>query len=108
MEARKYNKQIQIWATTTVPDGFGGNTVTDALLRTVWAHVTTKKTSFENENGQNDNLQNQVFIIRQNANFTPSLKTNFIKYKNKIYNIDSIIEIGLNTIDYEISTMQRT
>jgi head-tail adaptor len=107
MEARKYTKQIEIWETTTVPDGFGGNTVTTALLRTVWSFVKTKNASFENENGQNDNLQKQVFVIRQNTNFTLSLKDNFIKYKNKAYNIDGIVEIGLDTIDLEITTTQR-
>jgi len=107
MEARKYTKQIEVWETTTVPDGFGGNTVTTALLRTVWAFVKTKTAKFENENGQNDNLQSQIFIIRQNTNFTLSLKDNFIKYKNKSYNIDGIVEIGLDTIDLEITTTQR-
>jgi len=107
MEARKYNKQIEIWQTSNVQDGYGGNIVNTSLLKTVWACVETKNTQFLNENGQTDNIQNQVFIIRQNNSFNISLKKNFIKYKDKIYNIDNVVEVGLNTIDVEITTSLR-
>lgn len=108
MIARKYNKPIAIWQTTTVADGFGGNTVTTALVRSVWAHVMTKNATRLNENGQNDNILKTVFVIRQNQNFNLSVKNNFIKYSGKIYDIDGIVEVNLNTIDLEITATQRT
>lgn len=108
MIARKYNKPIAIWQTTNVSDGFGGSTVSTSLVRSVWAHVTTRNATRVNENGQNDNLQKTVFIIRHNYNFTLSVKDNFIKYNGKIYDIDGIVEIELNTVDLEITTTQRT
>lgn len=108
MKARNYNKSIAIWQTTNVNDGFGGSTVSTSLVRSVWAHVTTRNATRVNENGQNDNLQNTVFIIRNNYNFTLSVKDNFIKYNGKIYDIDGIVEVGLNTVDLEITTTQRT
>lgn len=108
MLARKYSKPIAIWQTTNVNDGYGGKTVNTSLLRTVWAHVTTKNATRLNENGQNDNLQKTVFVIRYNSNFNLSVKNNFIKYNGKIYDIDGIVEVELNNVDLEITTTQRT
>lgn len=107
MIARKYNKPIAIWQTTTVPDGYGGNTVTTSLVRSVWAHVQTKNATRLNENGQNDNLQKTVFVIRNNTNLTVSVKNNFIKYAGKIFDIEGIANIEFMGVDIEITTTIR-
>lgn len=107
MIARKYTKAIGIWQTTTVPDGYGGSTVTSALVQSVWANVTTKNANRTNENGQNDNFVQVVFTIRNRYDMDLSIKDNFIKYNGLIYNIDSIKNVDLNNIDIEIYTSQR-
>jgi head-tail adaptor len=108
MIARKYDRIIEMWITTTVSDGFGGNTVTTALDYTLWANVTTNNASRTNENGQNDNFVQVVFTVRNNPNLNISIKDNFIKYNNVIYNIDSILNIDLDNIDIQIQATQRT
>ena len=108
MIARKYTKAISIWQTTTVPDGYGGNTVTDALVYSVWANVGTKRAYRQNENGQNDNFVQTVFTIRNRYDIEISVKDNFIKYNGLIYNIDSVLNKDLNNIDVEILATQRT
>jgi len=108
MIARKYDRIIEMWITTTVSDGFGGNTVTTALDYTLWANVTTNNASRTNENGQNDNFVQVVFTVRNNPNLNISIKDNFIKYNNVIYNIDSVLNIDLDNIDIEIQATQRT
>ena len=108
MQSRKYTKLIEIWKTTTVPDSYGGNTVTDELDFVMWANVTAKQSSRLNENGQNDNFVSTVFTVRNNPNLAISIKTNFIKYNGLIYNIDSILNIDLDNIDVEIQATQRT
>jgi hypothetical protein len=108
MIARKYDRIIEMWITTTVSDGFGGNTVTTALDYTLWANVTTNNASRTNENGQNDNFVQVVFTIRNNPNLNISIKDNFIKYNNVIYNIDSVLNIYLDNIDIQIQATQRT
>jgi SPP1 family predicted phage head-tail adaptor len=108
MIARKYDRIIEMWTTTTVSDGFGGNTVTTALDYTLWANVTTNNASRTNENGQNDNFVQVVFTIRNNPNLNISIKDNFIKYNNVIYNIDSVLNIDLDNIDIQIQATQRT
>jgi head-tail adaptor len=108
MISRKYDRIIEMWITTTVSDGFGGNTVTTALDYTLWANVTTNNASRTNENGQNDNFVQVVFTVRNNPNLNISIKDNFIKYNNVIYNIDSVLNIDLDNIDIEIQATQRT
>jgi SPP1 family predicted phage head-tail adaptor len=108
MIARKYDRIIEMWITTTVADGFGGNIVTTELDYTLWANVTTKNSSRLNENGQNDNFVNTVFTVRSNPNLSISIKDNFIKYNNVIYNIDSVLNIDLDNIDVQIQATQRT
>jgi head-tail adaptor len=108
MIARKYDRIIEMWTTTTVSDGFGGNTVTTALDYTLWANVTTNNASRTNENGQNDNFVQVIFTVRNNPNLNISIKDNFIVYNSVIYNIDSILNIDLDNIDIEIQATQRT
>jgi len=108
MQSRKYTKSIEIWKTTTVSDGYGGNTVTDELDFVMWANVTAKRSSRLNENGQNDNFVQTVFTVRNRVNLELSIKNNFIKYNGLTYNIDSILNIDLDNIDVEIQATQRT
>ena len=107
MIARKYTKAIAIWATTTVPDGYGGNTVSTALVQSLWANVSTKKAHRQNDNGQNDNFVQIIFTIRNRYDLDLSIKDNFIKYNGLTYNIDSILNKDLNNIDIEIYATQR-
>jgi hypothetical protein len=108
MIARKYDRIIEMWITTTVSDGFGGNTVTTALDYTLWTNVTTNNASRTNENGQNDNFVQVVFTVRNNPNLNISIKDNFIVYNSVIYNIDSVLNIDLDNIDIQIQATQRT
>lgn len=41
MISRKYNKRIQIWQTSKIPDGFGGYNIAEQLISSSWANVTT-------------------------------------------------------------------
>jgi hypothetical protein len=108
MISRKYDRIIEMWITTTVSDGFGGNTITTALDYTLWANVITNNASRTNENGQNDNFVQVVFTVRNNPNLNISIKDNFIVYNSVIYNIDSVLNIDLDNIDIQIQATQRT
>jgi len=107
MISRKYDRYIEIWKTTTVPDGYGGNVVTDELDYSIWANVTAKTSNRLNENGQNDNFVQTTFTVRNRVNIELSIKDNFIKYNDIIYNIDSILNIDLDNIDIQIQATQR-
>jgi len=108
MIARKYDRIIEMWKTVTVADGYGGNIVTTELDYSLWSNVSTKQSSRTNENGQNDNFVQAVFTVRNNPNFTISIKDSFIVYNSVAYNIDSVLNIDLDNIDIEIQATQRT
>ncbi len=107
MVSRKYTQAISIWQSTDVSDGYGGSIVEDALIYSFWANVETKRAFRTNENGQNDNFVQTVFTIRNRYNVDISVKDNFIKYNNLVYNIDSVMNVDLNNIDVEIYASQR-
>lgn len=107
MQSRAYTKSIEIWKTTTVADGFGGNTVTDELDFSMWANVTAKRAYRTNENGQNDNFVQTIFTVRNRVNLDISIKDNFIKYNGLIYNIDNILNKDLDNIDIQLEATQR-
>lgn len=108
MISRKYTKYIEMWKTITVADGYGGNIVTTELDYSLWANVTAKRSSRLDENGQNDNFMQTVFTVRNRVNMDISIKDNFIKYNDLIYNIDSVLNKDLDNIDIEIQATQRT
>ena len=107
MIARKYTKAISIWQSVEVSDGYGGSTVEDSLVYSVWANVTTKRATLQNENGQNDNIVQTTFTIRNRYDIQFSVKDNFIKYAGLTYNIDYILNLDLNNIDIQILASQR-
>ena len=97
MRPRKYTKSIEVWKTTTVADGYGGNVVTTDFDYSIWANVTTKNSSRLNENGQNDNFVQTIFTVRNRVNLDLTIKYNFIKYneynKIKVINLKSMLPI---------------
>ncbi|MFM2204571.1 MAG: hypothetical protein RLZZ605_1535 [Bacteroidota bacterium] len=107
MISRKYTKYIELWKTVTVADGYGGNIVTTELDVPLWSNVTAKRSSRLNENGQNDNFIQTIFTVRNRYDMDISIKDNFIKYNNLIYNIDSVLNKDLDNIDIEIQATQR-
>lgn len=108
MLARKYTKRIEVWKTTNVSDGYGGQTVNDELLFSMWANVETKRASRTNENGQNDNFVQTIFTVRNRYDLDLSIKDNFIKYNGLVYNIETLLNVDLDNIDLQIVATQRT
>lgn len=106
-QARKYTKQIQIWKITNVADGYGGFFVSTALDFNMWAQVKTKKAYRTNENGQADNFVQTAFTVRNRVNLDISVKNNFIKYNDLVFDIDSVLNIDMDNIDIEIVATQR-
>lgn len=86
--ARKFNKRIDIWTTTPVSDGFGGNTIESSFYKTVWAELKTPKGKFySNDDFGTIDLANTVDVIIRNDGNIPNYKINFIKYLGVEYTI---------------------
>jgi len=66
MKARKYNRKIEIFKTTSTPDGFGGNIATDISLGLFWAEAKQNSAFRDNSIGKSDIKNNWSFNVRAN------------------------------------------
>ena len=92
MRSRYYNKRIEVWQTAIEADGFGGNVVTESLLKTIWANVQTINANTSNINTQLGLLDASNSIIvktRVKNDLTWDLQLMFIKYRDEKYIIAS-------------------
>ena len=90
MISRQYTRKIQIFKTTTAPDGYGGNTITDILIGSYWAEVLQNSSFRDNTIGSSDLKNNYSFKIRANSNITPYIDNLSIIYRSKKYVVNDI------------------
>ena len=90
MIARQYSRKIQIYKTTTVSDGFGGNTVTDVLIGSFWSEVKQNSAFKDNALGKTDMKNSYSFKIRANDNLTPDIDNLSIVYRGAKYVVNDI------------------
>ena len=87
--ARQYDKRIKIYSTANVPDGYGGNTVTDVLIGSFWAELKQNSAYRDYSIGKADIKDNWSFNIRATPKITPDNIDNLtIEYKgvNRVVN----------------------
>jgi hypothetical protein len=94
MRARAFNKRIEIWGTTSVPNGFGGNLASnDTLITTSWAKLETFTVSKRGGNATDFgliDLNNAINItLRKREDLTIDTKNNYIKYRGDKYIINT-------------------
>ena len=85
MIARQYTRKVQIFKTTSVPDGFGGNMVSDVLIGSYWAEVKQNSAFKDNSIGNSQIKNNYTFKIRSNANLENHIDNLSILYNGKKY-----------------------
>lgn len=85
MIARQYTRKVQIFKTTSVPDGFGGNMVSDVLIGSYWAEVKQNSAFKDNSIGNSQIKNNYTFKIRSNANLENDIDNLSILYNGKKY-----------------------
>jgi len=93
MRARAFNKVIEFWSTINVPDGYGGNTVNNALITKSWAKVETFTPGGRNSQTTDfgiTNTQNAVIITtrkREDIDYTSI--NQYIMYRGNKYVIST-------------------
>ena len=90
MIARQYTRKIAIYKTTSVPDGFGGNTVQDVLIGSYWAEVKQNSAFKDNSIGNSQIKNNYTFKIRASINFDMDISNLSIVYRNAKYVVNDI------------------
>jgi len=111
VSGRNFNKVIEFWQTTSVVDGYGGNTISNELITTSFAKVTT----LGNKNGYSSNdfgvidKSNAILIyLRKRLDITYNAKNQFIKYRGVKYIVKTQpINIDFNDSYIEILAVKQ-
>jgi len=106
MRARGYNKQIELWQTTKVSDGFGGNGVTNELITRTWCNIKTPLNGSyrTTEEGVTDTFNSLIITLRKRNDVVYNSLNLFFKYRGDKYIINSEpINVGFE--DREIQIM---
>jgi hypothetical protein len=105
MRARKYNKQIEIWQTTKVSDGFGGNVVTPELITKSRCKIITNNKIYQNkEFGLSETTNKIVVQLRKRNDITYNSKNQFVKYRGEKYVINSEpVNVGFEDREIQIT-----
>ena len=111
MKARNYTKRIGFYQTTAVADGYGGNTVSEALVATSWANIRTPKDSHRlTDLGVIDPTSTIIITLRHRNDIDYNAVDQFIKYRGLNYIVKNApTNIGFMDVDIEIiATRQAT
>ena len=108
MRARKYNKKVEVWQTTSVDDGYGGNGVTTSLLTTSWCNlITENKSKIGNDEGEYTTYETIIIQLRKRNDVTYTSDNQFFKYRGFIYRIKSNpVNVGFDDREIQI-TLER-
>ena len=108
MIARKYTKRIELWQTSIIADGYGGNTVSTTLISKSWANVKTASNNSRYasrmvELGVTDPINAIIIQLRQRNDITYNAINQFIMYQGVKYIIQNApTNIDFNGTDIEI------
>jgi SPP1 family predicted phage head-tail adaptor len=90
MIARQYTRKIQLFKTSSVSDGFGGNTVNDVLIGSYWAEVKQNSAFKDNSIGNSQIKNNYTFKIRANINLDMDISNLSIVFNSKKYVVNDL------------------
>ena len=104
MRNRKLSKRIEIWQTSNVSDGFGGNTVSETIIASSWAEIVTLNDVNRSTDIGITSATNTIKVrLRKRNDIEYNNINQYIKYrgfkyiiKNQPFNVgfrDSIIEL---------------
>lgn len=102
--SRKYTKKIQLWNTAPVSDTFGGNTVAEFLVTSLWAELSTlNKFKYRNLDFGDIDMANSVAVtIRYRSDLNIDYKNMFIVYNGYKYSFTE------NSIDVDFKKNEFT
>ena len=104
MRSRKLSKRIEIWQTSNVSDGFGGNTVAETLITSSWVEIITLNDVNRSTDIGITSATNSIKVrLRKRKDITYNSINQYLKYrgfkyiiKNQPFNAgfrDDVIEI---------------
>lgn len=105
MRARKYTKKIELWQTTKVVDGFGGNGITTELITSTWCEIITLDKLYRNTDfGVTDTANTIVIRLRKRNDLTYNSLNQFFKYRGEKYLLQGTpINVGFEDREIQIT-----
>lgn len=101
MKSRDYTKQIEIWESQEVDDGYGGTTPTEVKITPKWAKLETQGAGDKFQQfGLKDFKQPVIFRVRKGN--TEINEDMYVKYKSKEYIIKGIENVDLQDRELNI------
>ena len=90
MRCRKLTKRVEIWQTSNVPNGFGGNSVAETLITSSWAEVITLNNTNRSTDIGITSATNTIKVrLRKRNDLTYNGINQFIKYRGYKYIIQN-------------------
>ena len=92
MKARNYTKRVEIWETILAADGYGGNTVTTALINESWANIKTmnsRNAGRFKDLGIIDPLNTIIVTMRWRIDLSYNAVNQFLRYNGMNYVIQN-------------------
>lgn len=102
MLAREYNRLIEIWHKTFIPDGFGGNLPQDIFVKNVWAKVTTNAGNRFVNYGIQDFKNPVIFAVRDVKNGVVYTENHFVKYQGNEFFIKGTDHKGFDQMELNL------
>ena len=108
MRARKYNKKIELWQTSRVEDGYGGNYTSDILITSTWCQIITlDRLSRSTDVGITDTNDTLIIKLRKRNDLTYNSLNQFFVYRNEKYLIQGTpINIGFEDREIQITLIR--
>jgi len=92
LTSRRFNKRIEVYENAAVSDNFGGSTVSETLVATVWADLKTMDKGAVTDIGYTDALLGVNCLVRKPDTFDYKTENMFIRYGGNDYTIVSYTE----------------
>lgn len=108
MISREYNKRIEIWQTAVVDDGYGGDTVSETLIASSWAKVSSASNNARSIGRLTDlgitDPNNAIIVkLRHRNDLTYNAINQYLKYRGVKYIIQNDpTNIDFKDVDIEI------
>jgi SPP1 family predicted phage head-tail adaptor len=109
MRCRKLTKRVEIWQTSNVPNGFGGNSVSETLITSSWAEVITLNNTNRSTDIGITSATNTIKIrLRKRNDITYNGINQFIKYRGYKYIIQNQpFNVGFRDEEIEIIAVKQ-
>ena len=104
MKSRSFNKRIDLWEVTSVPDGYGGYKTQTKFITKSWANVQTFQPGKRNnisEFGLTSPQNTVIFTVRKRRDLLYNIDTMFVKYRG----VDYTISTSPTNVDFNDSTI---